>query len=115
MRICEQLNEEPDPEKMPVSPSMFPEEVQSAFFIYNLLEDNWDGTSGSYMGKVYYNLEFLFKLYEIDNQPAVLLFLKIYDSLVISFRSDKAEAKRKAAERRSSAGSGKSYTHSVKG
>ena len=115
MRICEQLNEEPDPEKMPVSPSIFPEEVQSAFFIYNLLEDNWDGTSGSYMGKVYSNLEFLFKLYEINNQPTVLLFIKIYDSIVVSVRSEKAEAKRKASERKASAGSGKQYTHSVKG
>ena len=86
---------------MPVSPSIFPEEVQSAFFIYNLLEDNWDGTSGSYMGKVYYNLEFLFKLYEIDNQPTVLLFIKIYDSIVITFRSEKAERKRKARREKS--------------
>ena len=114
MRICEQLNEEPDPEKMPVSPSMFPEEVQSAFFIYSLLEDNWDGTSGSYMGKVYSSVEFLFKLYEIDNQGTVLFFLKIYDSLVITFRHNKAEAKRKAADRKSSAGSGKQYAHNVK-
>ena len=114
MRICEQLNEEPDPEKMPVSPSIFPEEVQSAFFIYNLLEDNWDGASGSYMGKVYSSVEFLFKLYEIDNQGTVLFFLKIYDSLVITFRHNKAEAKRKAADRKSSAGSGKQYAHNVK-
>ena len=115
MRICELQNQEPDPEKMPVSPSIFPEEVQSAFFIYSLLEDNWDGTSGSYMGKVYSNTEFLFNLYEIQDPKTVLFFIKVYDSLVVSFRAEKSEQKRKAEERKSSAGSGKKYAHNIKG
>ena len=36
---------------MPLEPSGFPEEVQVAFFMFSCLSDNWDGMSGSYLGK----------------------------------------------------------------
>ena len=101
---------------MPLNPSIFPEEVQSAFFIYSMLEDTWDGTSGSYLGKKYSFCEYLFNLHEIDNPKVVLFFIKMYDGIVTSHRAEKAERRRKAEERKAktSAGSGKQYTHNVK-
>ena len=116
MRICEVQNKEPDPEKMPVTSSAFPEEVHSAFFIYDFLEDKWDGMSGSYLGKSYLNVEYLFNLYNISNQKNILFFIKLYDGIVTSYRADKAEKQRKAEERKAnaSAGSGKQYAHNVK-
>ena len=101
---------------MPIDPSELPEEVQTAFFIYGLLEDRWDGSSGSYLGKAYSSLEYFFKLYEVLDPKTVLFFIKLYDGLVITNKAEKAESERKAQERKAkaSAGSGKSYTHSIK-
>ena len=49
--LCEQLGQEPDPEKMPLETSVFPHEVQVAFFIFELLPDKWDGMSGYYFAR----------------------------------------------------------------
>tara|TARA_R110000782_G_scaffold62003_1_gene127605 strand:+ start:4193 stop:4543 length:351 start_codon:yes stop_codon:yes gene_type:complete len=114
--ICEQLGDEPDPQKMPVSPSVFPAEVQTAFFVLGFLEDNWDGSSGSYLGKNWNNLEYLFNLYEVEDPKNVLFFMKIYEGCLVTYRADKSENKRKAEERKSkaSSGGGKQYAHNVK-
>ena len=39
LRLCEQLGQEPDPAKMPLEISVFPEEVQVAFFVYDRLSE----------------------------------------------------------------------------
>ena len=70
--------------------------------------------SGSYLGKRYGNVEYLFKLYNVQEPRIVLHFIKMYESILVSYRSDKAEQKRKQAERKAS-GSGKNFTHNVKG
>lgn len=114
--MCEQLGQEPDPAKMPLESSSFPEEVQVAFFIYGLLSDRWDGMSGTYLGKDWNSLEYIFKIYEIENQKEIFFFLKIYENLLISYRAEEADKKRKAEERKAkSAGGGKNYTHNVRG
>ena len=115
MRICEQLGQEPDPEKMPPDLTDFPVEVQVAFFIFDLLEDRWEGMSGTYMGKYWSNINTLFDLYEIEDRRIIFYIMKIYEGLIIKERAEKAEQKRKAEERKTSAGGGKQYTHNVKG
>jgi|TARA_R100000479_G_scaffold12280_1_gene4958 hypothetical protein len=113
--MCEQLGQEPDPAKMPLESSSFPEEVQVAFFVYGLLPDRWDGMSGTYLGKDWNCLNHIFELYEIDNQKEVFFFSKIYENLVVSFKAEEAEKKRKAEERKAkSAGGGKQFTHNVR-
>ena len=112
--ICEQLGEEPDPEKMPLDLSDFPVEVQTAFFIFGLLEDIWDGMSGNYFGKKWDTLEYFFKLYEVEQPKTILYIMKSYESIIVNARAQSAEKKRKAEERKS-AGGGKNFTHNVKG
>jgi len=114
LRICEELGEEPDPQKMPPDPSEFPEEVQVAFFISEMLEDNWEGMSGTYMGKLYHNLEYLFDLYEVENRKTVLFFIRMLEVTIVNYKAEESDRKRKAEERQSSGG-GKKYTHNVKG
>ena len=114
LKICEELGEEPDPNKMPLDPSDFPYEVQVAFFIFGFLEDNWDGMSGLYLGKNWGNIKYLFNLYEIEEPKTILNIMKIWEGIIITYRSEKAEQKRKAEERKSSGG-GKNYTHKVQG
>jgi|TARA_R110000796_G_scaffold144908_2_gene261565 hypothetical protein len=105
----------PDPEKMPLDPSDFPVEVQVAFFVFSLLEDNWEGMSGTYMGKTWNNIEYFFNLYEVDEPRTILYIMKVYESILVSFRSEESEKRRKAEERKSSSGGGKNFTHNVTG
>lgn len=117
LRICEQLGQDPDPQKMPLELSDFPVQVQVAFFIFDLLEDRWEGMSGSYMGKVWGNVEYFFNLYDVEDPRELLYIMKMYEGILVKYRAEKAESKRKADERKrqQSAGGGKKYTHNVKG
>lgn len=101
---------------MPLDSSNFPEEVQVAFFVFSLLPDHWEGMSGTYMGKHWDGLEYIFKLYSIENTNTIFFFMKMYEGTIVKYRAEEAEKKRKADERKSkSAGGGKSYTHNVRG
>lgn len=80
IRICEQLGEEPDPNKMPVDISVFPTEVQQAFLVHETLPDRWDGMSGSYLGKDWSALESILNIYEIEDKRTVVYFLKHVES-----------------------------------
>ena len=113
--VCEQLGQEPDPTKMPLSPSDFPEEVQVAFFMFSLLPDYWEGMSGTYMGKHWNGIEYFFNLYDVDNPRTILYIMKMYEGKIIESRAEKAEKQRKAAERKAATSGGKQYTHNVKG
>lgn len=100
---------------MPLEQADFPADVQVAFFIFSLLEDSWDGSSGTYLGKRWGNVEYLFNLYDIEDPKTTLYIMKLYENIIIEHRAEEAEKKRKAEERRKSSGGGKQYTHNVKG
>ena len=112
--LCEQLGEEPDPTKMPLELSEFPEEVQVAFFMFSLLPDHFEGMSGTYMGKYWDGIEYYFKLYSVADPKTVLYIMKMYEGIIVSHRAEKAEQTRKAEERKAKSG-GKSYAHKVTG
>jgi len=99
---------------MPLDTSDFPPDVQVAFFIFGLLEDNWDTMSGIYLGKKWGSVEYFFNLYEVQEPKVILQFMKIYENIIVEYKHQKAEEKRKAEKRRS-AGGGKNYTHNVQG
>lgn len=99
---------------MPLTNSDFPEEVQVAFFVCNCLSDQWDGMNGSYMGKDWSEVDYVFTLYEIENPKIVYYFAKLYERLNMVHLAEKAEEKRKQQERKSQAG-GKNFTHNVSG
>ena len=69
--LCEQLGEEPDPAKMPLGLSEFPEEVQVAFFVFGLLPDHYEGMTGTYMGKYWDGIDYYFKLFEVEEPKQV--------------------------------------------
>ncbi len=113
--MCEQLGRMPDPDKMPLEISAFPEEVQVAFFMFSMLSDRWDGMSGSYLGKDWNHCSYLFSLYEIEEPKITLYFMKLYESLIMEYRLKDQEQKRKAEERKAQQAGGKTYTHNVRG
>ena len=99
---------------MPLEPSDFPEEVQVAFFMFSLLPDHWEGMSGTYMGKYWDGIDYFMKLYEVDDVRTIVYLMKLYEGKLVSYRAEKAEQQRKAAERKSKSG-GKNYTHNIQG
>lgn len=64
---------------MPPAMDLYPYEVQLAFFIYNLLQDTWDGMSGSYFGKNLSGLGELLDIYEVEDKKTVVFFMKNID------------------------------------
>jgi hypothetical protein len=82
--------------------------------MFSLLSDNWDGASGSYLGKVWTQCPQLFELYDIEDKKITLFFMKMYEGVLVLHRMEKAEEKRKQEERKSQQG-GKTYTHNVRG
>ena len=115
LSICDKLGEAPDPDRMPLETSDFPEEVQTAFFVFDYLQDRWEGMSGSYLGKEWSNIEFLFDLFDIQERCTVLYFIKLWENVLVNYRAEKSERKRKAEERKNSSGSAGNFTHNVRG
>lgn len=64
--ICEQLGTEPLDEEIPVEYDDFPDEIQQALSIYFRLRDEWDGFSGTYMGKNFTGLSDILDIYQVD-------------------------------------------------
>lgn len=64
--ICEQMGSEPIEEEIPVDMEDFPIEIQQVLNIYFKLRDEWDGMSGSYMGKSYAGLGDILDIHGIE-------------------------------------------------
>jgi hypothetical protein len=71
--------------------------------------------SGTYLGKDWTGVDYLFELYQVMSPPIVMYFAKMYETLVVSERLDKASKKKKQAEQSAKASGGKQYTHNVSG
>lgn len=97
---------------MPLDASVFPAEVQVAFFVFGLLPDRWDSMSGFYMGKDWSSANFIFSTYEVDDIKTTVYFAKMYEALLVEYRAEEANKKRKESERRSRSGSS---AHTVTG
>jgi len=106
LKICEQLGEEPNPDKMPVTVDQYPLEVQQAFLIHDLLPDRWDGMSGSYFGKDMSALGSLLDIWEIEDKRTIVYFIKHIEARKVDKINKELEQKRKARERSSKGGVG---------
>ncbi len=98
---------------MPLEVGKFPDEVQVAFFVHQLLSDRWDGASGSYLGKDFNEFDDLINRFNIDDPKDVFLLVKRYDMHLINYRAEEQEKRRKKAEKEA-ASRGKDFTHNVK-
>ena len=63
--MCEMMGSEPIDSEIPVDYNDFPTEVQQAFSIYSKLRDDWDGMSGTYMGKHFEGIRDLFIILDV--------------------------------------------------
>jgi hypothetical protein len=74
--MCEQMGWEPRDDDMPVDPSTLSLESQQALTLLNALPDNWEGMSGTWMGKDYSGLEAIMNIYEIQDRRTVFELLR---------------------------------------
>jgi hypothetical protein len=84
LMMCEQLGNEPIQEEIPADFSDFPYEVQEAINIFTILPDVWEGMSGTYMGKNYSILPYLFdEIFEVSNKQQTMQFILIIGRIVM--------------------------------
>jgi hypothetical protein len=91
LEMCEQMGWEPDEEQMPKDPSQLSLNVQQALILFNALPDNWEGMSGTWMGKDYSGLMSIMEIYEIDDRRAVFELLKVAEAEAGKYYAQKAK------------------------
>lgn len=74
------MGTEPLEEEIPVELSDLHDEVQEAFVVYNMLQDNWDSMNGIYMGKNFAGISDILKMQEVEDEKTCYLILRMIDS-----------------------------------
>lgn len=93
IEMCEQMGWEIEEDQIPKDPSELPLEAQQALVLLNSLPDNWEGMSGSWMGKDYSGLAAIMDIYEIDDRKTVFELLKVAEIEMSKYYSEKAKQK----------------------
>ena len=94
LMMCEQLGTEPKSEEIPATFDDFPHIVQTAMNIHAILPDNWEGFSGTYMGKDYTLLPYLAdNVYKVENKAQLVQFVTLIDRIITAQRA--ADQKRR--------------------
>jgi hypothetical protein len=93
IEMCEQMGWEIEEDQIPKDPSELPLEAQQALVLLNSLPDNWEGMSGSWMGKDYSGLAAIMDIYEIDDRKTVFELLKVAENELSKYYSEKAKQK----------------------
>lgn len=94
--MCDMLGTDPKEDEVPVELDDFPSEVQTAFEVYQVLQDHWEGMSGTYMGKHLSGIRDIFDIFEIEHSDRKLILELI--SLIDRERINQYEVKRKQQE-----------------
>tara|TARA_E500000081_G_scaffold56547_1_gene59316 strand:- start:4113 stop:4490 length:378 start_codon:yes stop_codon:yes gene_type:complete len=100
-QICEQLGQEPDPEKIPPSWEDFPDIVRNAINIYNSLGDNIYPDVG-FTGKDYTLLPHYIDVYFIDDKEYLLEILLFLDRMAIKTSSENLKKAHEKLKRKTS-------------
>lgn len=103
LAMCEQLGDEPDPEKMPPGIEDMPEIVHIAITIFNRLGDKVYPEIG-YTGKDYTNLNHYIKIYKVDNVDLLLEILNWIDQRAIKKSSDEIKREMEKLKREAKRG-----------
>ena len=97
--MCEQMGSEPIAEEIPADFSDFPWEVQTAINIFYILPDRFEGMSGTYMGKDFSILPYLFdEIYGIENKKQTMQFILLIGRIVSKQYSDAQKARERKAK-----------------
>ena len=97
INMCDQMGWEVDMDQLPKDPSDLPLEAQQALILLNSLPDNWEGMNGTWLGKDYSGLAAIMDIYEIDDRKTVFELLKVAESEMSKYYSDKAKQRESLA------------------
>lgn len=75
------MGTQPKTEEIPLDISDFVTEVQKCIEIYFILPGQFEGMAGTYLGKNFSIIEFLFNLFEIEDKKQALYYLKKMDNV----------------------------------
>jgi hypothetical protein len=97
--MCDQLGNIPIDHEIPIEIYDLPLQVQQALNIYNMLQDQWEGFAGLYLGKSLIGLQELLKFNQIEENEYGLILqliktLDIIRSNIITTERDKKSAKK---------------------
>jgi hypothetical protein len=93
LKMCEQMGQEPDPDKIPPDVSDFPVDVQLAMSVFNKLGDRVFPDVG-YLGKDYTQLPLYMDVYGVENKKIFLEVLLRLDAKVIEKSAATLKAER---------------------
>jgi hypothetical protein len=96
--LCEQMGEEPNPDKIPPGIEDFPLDVQKAMVIFNKLGDKVQADIG-YLGKDYTAVPMYMNVHEVENKLIFLETIARLDAAVIEKSATEMKAERKKLER----------------
>ena len=94
--MCDMMGTPPIDSEIPIELSDFPDEVQTAFQVYQILQDHWEGMSGTYMGKNLTGIGEIFDVYEVEKNDRRLILELI--NLIDRERMTQYDIKRKQEE-----------------
>lgn len=100
LKVCEQLEKEPNDEKMPPDLDDFPYLVQAAIQTFNGLGDRVYPDIG-YVGKDYTKVNLYLEIYDIDDTEFFLEILNWLDSRAIKKSSEKLKREHEKLKRKS--------------
>lgn len=104
LSMCEQLGNEPLAEEIPMDLDDFPYQVQIAMQIYQILPDRWEGFSGTYLGKEYSIIPFLFDTFEVECRKDTLYYINVINNIIIDMRAKEQQRKAKQNSRKGKKG-----------
>lgn len=87
--MCEQMGWEPDEEQIPINTADLSMEAQQALILLRMLPDNWDGMSGTWLGKDYSGLGTIMDIYEMIDRRTVFELLKVAEDELGRYYSQK--------------------------
>ena len=97
--MCEQLGSEPITSEIPTDFSDFPFVVQQAIQIFSIIPSIWEGMSGTYMGKDYSILPYLFnEIYEVENKQLMMKFILMIENIVREQYAQQQKARQRKAK-----------------
>lgn len=78
--MCEMLCSEPVEDEIPIEIADLPFEAQIAYSLYVSLNDNWEGMSGSYLGKQLQGIGEVMDIMGIEDKKATLEIVFLFDA-----------------------------------
>ena len=79
--MCEELDEPPIEENIPIEIQDLPYEVQQALSIYYHMRSDFNAETGFYLGKNYNNFGTLCDIFEVEDRKFVLWVISVADSI----------------------------------